>query len=166
MQICAYLFIHSLYLLPIFHLFINYLAVRQFLPSLNTQTSRTLEITQLSALIWAGGLDLQPFTNDDTTHQKCGPARFSVPNPRIWPWWSLPTSQGSPLTLALSPPSLTVAWKNNCTWKTIKTILPKFLKMDSQLLASFHRLRCGENMTCRKILKSLLFIGAKEWVFN
>lgn len=70
------------------------------------------------------------------------------------------------LPLALSPPSLTVAWKNNWTWKTIKTILPKFLKMDSQLLASFHRLRCGENMTCRKILKSLLFIGAKEWVFN
>lgn len=37
MQICPYLFIHSLYLFPVFHLFINYLAVRQFLPSLNTQ---------------------------------------------------------------------------------------------------------------------------------
>lgn len=88
-------------------------------------------------------------------------ARFSVSNPHIWPWWGLPTSQGSPL-----PPSLTVAWKNNCTWKTIKTILPEFLTMDSQLLASFHSPRCGENMTCRKIVKSLLFIGAKECVFN
>ena len=60
------------------------------------------------------------------------------------------------LCLQHSPPSLTVAWKNNSTWKTIKTILTKFLKMDSQLLESICGLRCGENMTCRKSSKSSL----------
>lgn len=69
---------------------------------------------------------------------------------------------GKPIPLQLSPTSFTVAWKNNSTWKTIKTILTKFLNMDSRLLASFLRPRYGESMTCRKSLKSLLFIEVKE----
>ena len=63
---------------------------------------------------------------------------------------------GETLSLELLPPCLTVAWKNNCTWKTIKTTLAKFLPV------SIHSLRCGGIMTCRKISESVLFTELKR----
>lgn len=62
---------------------------------------------------------------------------------------------GETLSLQLLPSRLTVAWKNNCTRKTIKTTLAKFLPV------SVHSLRCGEIMTCRKIPVSVLFAELK-----
>lgn len=68
-----------------------------------------------------------------------------------------------PPTPQPSPPRLTVAWKNNCTRKTIKTILAE-IPQDGlpNLLASSHGLRCGGIWHVGKISRSLPFIGAEK----
>lgn len=64
------------------------------------------------------------------------PRKFFSPGPL--------TAPAPPPTPQPSPPRLTVAWKNNCTRKTIKTILAE-IPQDGlpNLLASSHGLRCG-----------------------
>ena len=67
----------------------------------NTPTRHAQRKARYTPAYCAGGLALLPST-DDGTHQKCGAASFSVSTPHIWPWCSLPTSQGSPFPSALT----------------------------------------------------------------
>lgn len=76
-----------------------------------------------------------PFTDDDTTHPKFRVDRF-LHQAITYGLGAACQHPREALSLQLTPPCLTVAWKNNSTWKTIKTILTTFLMLDSQLLAS------------------------------